>query len=42
MGMPSSEMNEDVKKDLKLLTMRNLFNPKRHYKVILMFWCFGN
>lgn len=31
--MPSSEINEDVKRDLEVLSMRGAFNPKRHYKV---------
>lgn len=30
--MPSSDFNDDVKRDLEVLSMRGAFNPKRHYK----------
>eukprot|EP00210_Caulerpa_lentillifera_P006766 g6465.t1 len=30
--MPSSDFNDDLKRDLEVLSMRGAFNPKRHYK----------
>ena len=30
--MPAPEMTEELKRDLNILQMRNVLDPKRHYK----------
>jgi hypothetical protein len=30
--MPAPEMTEELKRDLNILRMRNVLDPKRHYK----------